>query len=68
MTSSKESDRSKQKKDKTSGRKPLPKLKKLSNTGAMEDETVGGGADPASIICPTPTQPGYTLPTHLPYC
>lgn len=59
----------KEKGDKKSARKPLPKLRKLGNTRAMEEESGGAAAaDPASIICPTPTQPGYTQPTHPPFC
>lgn len=55
--------------DKKSARKPLPKLRKLSNTSSMDEESGGAAAnDPASNICPTPTQPGYTQNTHLPFC
>ena len=50
-------------------RRALPKSKKLNNTQSMTD-LAGGNAnvDPASVVCPTPQQPGYTQMTHLPFC
>jgi hypothetical protein len=56
--------------DKTKARvrKALPKSKKLNNSQMMKTTPGGAAADQSQVYCPTPQQPGYNQPTHVPLC